>query len=278
MSDFDAHPEPRTTTTVTSQVQTEQSGWGDLPHDTREVVNQKGWKEPADAVRSYASLEKHVGQKRLPAPPQGEELAQWEGWRELGVPSHADGYELTRPDLPDGMGYDDNLERTAREAAAFLKLAPFQLQGVLDTYARYQTDMVTRAQDQQRAHVTQILDGLKRKWGSDFDSKHRCACRFAEFIGLDTASEQHMAAVMSYAPMVERFAELGRTLGDHNFVTGHAPDSFAMTPDRAEAEIKRLEADPETIKIMMDKRHPRYQQVMNERRHLYAIAYPGPNG
>lgn len=278
MSDFDSLPDDRTTT-VTTGMRTEGAGggWGPMSTEYQQIVEQKGWKEPSDAVRSYASLEKHMGHKRLPAPPEGDALAQWEGWRALGVPGHGDGYDLKRPDLPEGMGYDEGLERTAREAAAYLKLAPFQLQGVLDTYARYQTDAVTRAEAAQQAHVTQVVDGLKRKWGREFDAKHKAACNFAKFIGLEPHSERHMAAVFSYEPLVERFAELGRTLGEHNFVTGNAPDSFQMTADRAKDEIKRMEGDAETVKIMMDKRHPRYEQVMNERRHLYAIAYPGYN-
>lgn len=62
-------------------------------------------------------------------------------------------------------------------------------------------------------------------------------------------------------------------------------DDFAILSDPRNVQTRRAFADRtralgldlETVKIMMDKRHPRYEQVMNERRHLYAIAYPGYN-
>ncbi len=264
--------------------QTAQPAFGQLDENYQQLVDKKGWKQPADAIKSYAELEKFVGQDRLAPPPEGEELANWAGWEKLGVPQDANGYELQRPELPEGIPYDEGLESTAKDAAAYLKLAPWQLQGVLDTYARHQVSQIAEAQQQAQAQWQQTQSELKTNWGNDYDKNMRSAQRFARFLAPDLPQEKvgqlidTLSATVGEAALFQRFAALGTEVSEDNLVTGNAPEGFAMTPEKAKAELEQINSNPENVKIMQDKRHPGYKALMDKRRALYDTAYPGTVG
>lgn len=75
-------------------------GWlASLPDDLRGVAEHKGWKEPADALRSYRHLEEYMGADKagrgMVLPKDGEDAEGYERiYKALGRPDEAGGYEL----------------------------------------------------------------------------------------------------------------------------------------------------------------------------------------
>jgi len=75
-------------------------GWlASLPDDLRGVAEHKGWKDPADALRSYRHLEEYMGADKagrgLVLPKDGADVEGYERvYKALGRPEEAAGYEL----------------------------------------------------------------------------------------------------------------------------------------------------------------------------------------
>jgi hypothetical protein len=81
-------------------------------------------KDLSSLVQSYATLERAQGKKiddvvkgqgyiRLPGQDAKPEDIQAFN-KAVGVPDNADGYEFTRPKLPEGMTYDEAYEKAAK--------------------------------------------------------------------------------------------------------------------------------------------------------------------
>lgn len=54
------------------------------------------------------------------------------------------------------------------------------------------------------------------------------------------------------------------------------PAAPVLAPDAARAAIAEMEADPEAIKALLDRAHPRHRTISERRHALYLAAYPEP--
>ena len=146
-----------------------------LDPDTVAAFEAKGWLKRdttpeaalAAAGKSYRELEARLGKGVLapPDPTDAEALANWDGWKKLGVPDSAEGYELAALKLPDGMQEDTDLDAAIRQAAVGLKLAPFQLQGLRQEFADMQGRRYEQNVAQETAAATAMADTLKAELG-----------------------------------------------------------------------------------------------------------------
>jgi hypothetical protein len=136
--------------------------------------------------QAYHHLQKRMGTARLTEPPIGEpdKLKTWEGWTKLGVPETPDKYDIKKPDkLPEGMQWNEGLENRLRQVAANdAKLAPFQVQAVVDMYGDFMAEEHQRQQDQLAAATTTMDQSLRESWGANYAANKDLAVRaFAHF-------------------------------------------------------------------------------------------------
>jgi hypothetical protein len=103
---------------------------GQLAPELRQLVETKGYRSPADVVQAYAHAQRAIGAAKIPAPRDGvwDEVAR----ERLGIPGEPAGYQLARPQLPEGVPYDEAFEQAALPVAHKLGLMPHQVQGLLD--------------------------------------------------------------------------------------------------------------------------------------------------
>ncbi len=145
----------------------------------------------------------------------------------------------------------------------------------MPTMTDYDTPSQNPAQARAEDDTGAVIDALKRKWGHDFQRRMEAASRFMDYLSLPPHSQRRLMAEMGHETMLERFAELGADLvGDERFSKG-LPDGLVMSEAEAQDELEALEASEENQKILLDKIHPRHDEMIAHRRRLYAIAYPG---
>lgn len=208
----------------------------------KDLVADKGWKTPNDAIQSYAALLPLIGRDKLPLPAGPDDAEGWDRvYDRLGRPATPADYKFQ---LPEG----DAGEFAAAMAPLFHKARLTQQQ--LDVLAPAWNEYVaatTRARDDARAAEDRAAIGsLQKEWGAEYDRNVELARRAARaFAGQDNdGGLDELERALGTSGMVKLFARIGQGFGLGG-LEGGVPQGGQMDgPAAAKAEIARLVADP----------------------------------
>ena len=154
---------------LTEGNQTEATQW--YADNYKEVVAQKGWKEPNDALKSYTELEKSMGSKvKIPTPESSaEEVSNF--YAKIGRPENPDGYEVTG--VPDNVQRDEGLEAVMRKEAFDNGIPKAAFEAVMKKYYDSMSQQIAQARQEGET-------ALKTEWADKYDTNLEIAKRFAK--------------------------------------------------------------------------------------------------
>lgn len=233
----------------------------------------KGWlkkdMDPVDALsavgKSYGELEKRIGIGALP-PVDAKDvdaMKDWDGWKSLGVPDNADGYELADLDIPEGMQADTELDNAMRELAVEAKLAPFQLNMIRQKYAEVAGGRFKAQVDATKESTDRITGEVKAELGDGYAQGMENLKRFGrEVAGEDWPDAvDAMVSAFGNAKGMLMAVRVANALADDSLPSGH------IVPTDIEGQIKRLRDNP----AYNDVRHPEHKQVNDQMQRLYKM-------
>lgn len=226
-------------------------------------VDKKGFKDPIAALKGYRELEKHVGANRVVLPGEKDDITQWEGWDKLGVPKEAKAYEIARPQLPDGMTWDEGFEGQIKEAAAKARIHPAQLKALVDVYTQSQIGQFSEMQKHSADEAT-ALQGLMKEWGADKDTNVELAKRGAKFLGLDKTEIDALEKGLIGGPtMMKALLKFGKLAREGSSVDGESSPVIGLEGLKADlARINERIGKGETLSAEeMKKRNSLYAQI-----------------
>lgn len=243
----------------------------------RSWAETKGWQDVTSAVKSARHLESMVGapaEEVVRIPSQMDDETFSSVMSRLGRPESPDGYELT----PAGQDADEDFMgwfKNTAHSANLTKAQAAQMQSAYDEY-------VMQRQDQElQSHQANVLaedKALQKEWGNGYDKNIRKAQMAAQTLGLDEDALTALEYAKGYGATLNWLTSMADALGEDNFVSGEGGggQNFGtnLTPDEARAAISRLHGDPAKMKALQDNMHPEHKAVMEERKRLFAVAYP----
>lgn len=246
------------------------SDWvSSLTPELKQLVEAKGYKTPADVVQAYAHAQRAIGADKIPLPKDGvwDEVAR----SKLGVPREPGGYKLQRPELPQGVAYDEAFEKAALPVAHKLGLTPSQVQGLLDFYAGHQSQSAQTAMRGRLDDETQAIGLLQQEWGGAYDAKVGQAARAARYFGGEPLIQFLNQSGMGNNPeLVRAFAKVGSMMTEDTLKIGRS-HGFSITPDEARREANKLMASP----AYTSRDHPEHGSVVEQVQQLFERAYSG---
>jgi hypothetical protein len=238
-----------------------------LSPELRQMVETKGYKTPADVVQAYAHAQRAIGADKIPLPKDGvwDEVAR----AKLGVPREAGGYKLNRPELPQGVAYDEAFEKAALPVAHKLGLTPAQVQGLLDFYAGHQTQSLQTVLRGRVEDETQAVGLLQQEWGPSYDTKVAQAARAARYFGGQQLIDfLNQSGAGNNPELVRAFAKVGSMMTEDSLKIGRS-HGFAITPDEARREANKLMASP----AYTNRDHAEHGSVVEQVQQLFERAY-----
>jgi hypothetical protein len=242
-----------------------------LTPELRQVVEVKGYKTPADVVRAYAHAEKAIGADKILLP--NKETGEWdaEARTKLGIPAEPTGYKVERPtNLPQGLDYDDKFEAAALAAGHKLGLLPHQVQGLIQFYTGYQSNVFTSGQQEASNAMATAEAGLKKEWGTAYDvNVNRAKIAAKHFGGDGLVNMLNASGLGNHPELVRAFAKIGGQMSEDQLRIGEGA-SFGITPEQAKREIGKLRATEAFLK----KDHPEHAEAVEKMSAFYAQAYP----
>lgn len=246
------------------------AGWTDGLDDAgRALAAAKGWKGPADAVRSYAHAERLIGRdpaSLVPLPGADADDGAWAAFHaRAGRPESPDGYGFGRKEADRRLaGQAHALGLTPRQAVLFREQAR---EGQKAAEAEWAATL-------NRRHAASVAE-LRREWGAEFERNDALALRALDYAGGPDLARTVVEAGLSGDPdFVRALARLGGLLAEDGMVGGGG-GGFSRNPASAQAEIRALQDDPSFMTAYQDADHAGHADAVGRMRHLFATAHDG---
>lgn len=261
-----------------------------IAEEFRPLAESKGFKSTDDALKSYANLEKMVGNSiRLPnedsspemrsefysklagiegvvkLPGEGEDKSEF--YNKLGRPEEATGYEL---------GEAENIF-IGEEAAKFKSLA-HEL-GLSNEQAakltEFQASFVPteeQIQQEQEAYQAKAKETLEEAWGKDYDNRVQASLDVLnKYEGKHAESIAELKEVAGNNPGLRIIlADLAESLQEKGSLDANT--RVGMSADGARDRISQLRADTGFMEAYMDSMHPGHAKAKETMNDLYQKA------
>jgi hypothetical protein len=236
-------------------------------------IGNKGWENAGQVVEGYQNLEKILGDKAnaLLVPKEGDEQAWNDFYTRLGRPANASEYKLAEAE-----GIEAEAAEWFKDTVHKLGLSQEQAAQLFDSWNTYAQSSVTEVQEKQDAQSAKDLTELKKSWGNEFEANVRAGQRAASRFGFTEDEMNGMESAIGTKAMLERFAQIGRAMGEDNFESGgEGRSSFGLTPQVAQQQIQDLQMDGDFQKAYLDPANPGHKAAKEKYTRLFAAAYPG---
>lgn len=245
----------------------------DFPAETLTVIKAKGYKTPADLAQAYISAEKMIGVDKIAAPKDGK----WspEALKALGVPDKPEGYQITRPQMPEGVTYDEGFEKAMLPIVHAQGLPPATVNALIEAVSAYRIQEMRNTAIAQADAQKVAMDGLHAEFGQKTQAIVNQAGRAAlaiEKMGVKGLVDRLNETRTGDDPvMIRAFAKIGEMMGEDVLKSG-VPAGGAISPDQAKTAIAALQNEAAYIK----KDHPGHKAAVEQMARLYSAAYPEP--
>lgn len=233
--------------------------------DLKGWAEKNGLKDAESTAKQLRDAQKLIGSSanKLDLPKDGEDFTQWAGHDKLGIPKEAKAYEIAKPQLPEGMTWDESFEGQVKEAAAKLRLHPSQLNGLVDVYTQARVAEFNELQkhtNDERAATQNLL----KEWGADKDANIEFAKRGGKFLGLSGEEMDAIEKGLIGGPaLMKALLKFGKAAREGSSVDGDA--SPIIGKEALKAELNRLNeriGKGETLTAEeMKKRSALYSQI-----------------
>jgi len=227
----------------------------------------------------WRGAEKLIGNKNAVELPSAADPLAGDFYSKLGAPDDATGYKVERPELPQDMAYDENLEAKVLEVAAEHKLLPQQLQPLISLFADHQKEAHEQIAAASAADLKSTTEALKKDWGGEYDGNLSLAKAAAAHLGLYDDQKQAEAidtleTTVGGPGVLRMMHRIGTMLGEDVLTSGGAAGGFGTSPADAKATLKELKLDTGFQEALRNPRDPGHKEAVAKRAHFYKIAYP----
>lgn len=261
------------TTTDTAPPEAATADWtSGFTDDLKTFVAAKGARSAAELAAAFAKTDADTA-ALIPPPKDGvwDDAAR----TKLGIPAKAEEYKLTRPQLPEGMPYDDALEKAALPVAHKLGLTPQQLQGLADFIADHRLAESTAQLQALQAGMDEAEQALRQEWGAGYERQLSLAARTAKrFGGNELIEALNQTGFGNNPHLVRAFAKIATLVAEDTMKGDGTPTRPAV--DAALAEIARIqgEALKDPKHPWINAQHPEHGALLERMRLLFAAAHP----
>lgn len=245
-----------------------------LDEGQKTLLTAKGWKTPADILKSYSDIEKYMGHDKIAMPRKGADGKYEPGELErvlntLGVPTDAKNYKTSAEfKLPDGVSLDATQLEAFKVGAQKQGFLPHQFSFVMDQLSAMLTKGAKDREEANNKSFNEASLGLRSKWGVAYDDKMKLANRVLNTFGDKTKGSEIVSKYGNDPYIVEILANIGESLSEEGLSkVGISGD--LLTPDAAQMEINKIKADPKHA--YFNASHPEHKFWVDKMEELYRM-------
>lgn len=251
--------------------------YASLAGDDKEFAERKGLLKlddkgkpasPLVALQGWSNAEKLIGQNRIPEPRLDDpaELAKWPGHEKLGVPKDSKGYQFKRPEMPEGVAYDEAAENRFREMAHKAHLPQYAFERIMNEEIAARTAAGVQSLNDTKAEKTRIETALRAEYGAGYDQTIKTAGMAIDYLAKEAKLDPNKTADMASAILgseetARLFIMLGNMLGEGT-LKGTENKGFTPSVADAKAQLEALKTDTGHQAAYNDKTHVGHQAAV----------------
>lgn len=223
-----------------------------------------------DVAKSWIEAQTVISKKGLILPDEKAAPEEWgKVWNALGRPEKPDGYELVKPELPEGMTYDEEKTKAFAAKAHELGLSKSQLKGLHETWnelAKSEFEKHTAAADD---FLKKSVEAIKKEWGSSYDANLKKAdSAIATLFGEDFRKMLIDTGLNNHPAVIKGMFKASQAISEDSFIRG---DGTGKTKTSITyAEILSAKNDPRYYDV--GRRDPAYVAKVEKMVNEYAAA------
>jgi hypothetical protein len=257
-----------------------------LPPELQSNPTIQKYTDISGLAKSHVELASKLGQPHVPIPQDGWTPEQWNDFHtKLGRPESPDKYTLPKPQLPEGMNYDEGMEKWFREKAHSAGIPQRQAEKMYAEYLDFSLAQATaattaqaEAQANAQAAAAKVVADLQKEWGGEYKAKLDGAQQAIKFLGGDElAAHLNETGAGNDPKFIRMFAKLGEMFAEDRLKTGEGfriAQAGFKAPSDALAELGTLKADPNFTRVLLDKAAPGNREAKQRWDNLMKAAYP----
>ncbi len=230
-----------------------------------DLKGEKVWdtfKTEEDLFKSHVNLVKYQGQSvKIPgADAKPEERDAF--YQKLGWPESPDKYQVKRPDeLPEGMVYNEDLEKLALSKLHKAHMNNEQIQAVMDLWNQ---DVATQVFKRTTAEECQTA--LKEQWGSNYQTNENNVQKAMRTLMDDKTMEYFEAKGMTNDPVIiTLLARVGASMQEDQAIGVRGDGASGPNKDALSARYAEIIADPKYL----DASSPQHNLLHQERERIF---------
>lgn len=243
-----------------------------LPDDVKTDPSLADIKDVGGLAKSYIHAQKMVGTDKISLPTENATPEEMNAFYDrLGRPKE---YEFTKAELPEGMDYNEDMEKQMKTLMHSAGLTNKQANDLNNGYLKYMSEQFTNQKTADENQKAEWYKTLKTDLGKAFDEQVDLSQRAARELGGDDFLTWLDNTGQGNNPMfVKMFAKVGQMMAEAGAEPGK-PQSFEMTPESARAEIARLQRDPNFMEQYNNKETDGHKEAVKKFGRLFEYAYP----
>jgi hypothetical protein len=219
-------------------------------------------------VKSYVASQKMLGGEKMVIPRGANDTPEaWARYYEAGGrPKDPEGYQWEKPELPQGLKYDEKMEKEFRKYAHDHGLSQKQASAVYKFYHNMIVDNYKGMVAGYNNKHSEAVDTLKKEWGDKFDANVNLANKVLRTFGGAKEEVQQFVQRFANEPVVVRIlASIGKRIEESALVAGENSDLDMSGEDakKKRADIMTNKSNP-LYEAFHSKKHPRHQEAMDE--------------
>lgn len=243
-----------------------------------EWVPEKYWradKNEADyegLAKGYTNLEQLLGRDKIPKPLSDEDQEGWDRWYAAsGRPEAPEKYEFKRPDkLPDGLGYDEDLEADFRATAYGHGLNKKQASALYEKFVAGQIERYQAFHTSKQQARAEAEGNMRREFGQKYEQKvQQAQVALANFADAEFRKRLDETGLGNDPAMIRTWIKIGEQMvGDTRALGKPAPQV-----NTADLERTIREFEGKNRAALYDKSHPDHSALVKERNRLYEAKF-----
>lgn len=243
-----------------------------IPEDLKGEKSLDAIKDVGGLAKSYVEAQKMIGGSvRMP----GEDATpeDWDAFHaKMGRPGDAAGYEFVKPDLPEGVNWDEGMLDWFGKAAHSAGLSKAQAGALMNSWNEDQFSKAHSGQKDMKAALT----GLQDDWGDKYDGRVELGLRGIERL-LPAEEVTQLKGLLDSSglgnhPLMLKFAyQVGNMLKEDGYIMGDGHGGV-LGADAAKKKIADINADKSHAH--WDETNPGHKDAVKEMGLLFKTAYP----
>lgn len=217
-------------------------------------------------AKGYTNAEQLLGREKVPLPKTDEDWERW--YAAAGRPEAPEKYEFKRPEkLPDGMTYDEDLEKGFRAWAHGNGLNTRQANGLYEMYVKQTVERQAAWHQGQMKAREDAEAALRREWGRAYDGNIALARgAIQQYADPDFQAYLSQTGLGNDPRMVRAFANIGKAQMGETALVGQ-PQGTGMTPRDLDTAIADFRG--KHWEALSDRSHPEHARLNKEYARLF---------